>query len=198
VALLKIAKLGNPILRKIAEPVLISECQHILFQQLIDDMVETMRALDGVGLAAPQVFASQQVIVVESNPNARYPNAPSLPLFVMLNPAFVFMSEDQIQGWEGCLSLDNLRGRVVRSARVAVKGFNRYMEPVELEAEGFLSVVIQHEMDHLVGKVFIDRMKELTTLTHLAEYDQYWLPRPVSVARDQIYPQSFSKETPCV
>ncbi len=181
-AILNIAKLGNPILRKVAAEVTEAESQNAAFQRLIDDMVETMQTRDGVGLAAPQVFISKQLTVIESNPNSRYPSAPQLPLLIMLNPTITDHSEEKSEGWEGCLSLDNLRGKVPRSVRICVKGFNRYMEPVAFDAEGFLAVVIQHETDHLVGKVFLDRMNDFSTLTHLAEFNQFWSPRSVAVA----------------
>ena len=176
-AILKIAKLGNPILRKIADPVTPAESQDPAFQAFLEDMTETMRKLDGVGLAAPQVFQSKQVIIIEANANPRYPAAPDLPLLILLNPTLTFLSEEKAEGWEGCLSVENLRGKVVRSVRVEVKGFSRYMEPMAFEAEGFLAVVLQHETDHLNGKVFLDRMKDFSTLTHLAEFDQFWMSR---------------------
>jgi len=180
-ALLKVAKLGNPILRRIAEPIAASECETAQFQRFLDDMIETMRALDGVGLAAPQVLCSKQVIVIESEANSRYPQAPDLSLLVLLNPAFTYLSEEKQEGWEGCLSLENLRGKVVRSLRVSVKGVDRQMRPLEFDAEGFLAVVLQHEIDHLNGTVFIDRMTDFTTLTHLPEFEQYWSTKPAAV-----------------
>lgn len=180
-AILKIAKLGNPLLRQVAAPVTSAEAQDPIFQHFLEDMVETMRKLDGVGLAAPQVFESKQVIVIEANANPRYPDAPDLSLLILLNPTFTHLSEEKMEGWEGCLSVDNLRGRVVRSARVGVKAFNRHMEPVEIEAEGFLAIVLQHEIDHLNGKVFLDRMKDFSTLTQLAEFERYWVRDPAEV-----------------
>lgn len=177
-AILKVAKLGNPILRKIAGPVSMADSQDPAFQAFLEDMTETMRKLDGVGLAAPQLFQSKQVVVIEANANPRYPASPDLSLLILLNPVLTHLSEEKEEGWEGCLSLDNLRGKVVRSVRVGVKGFNRYMAPMEFEAEGFLAVVLQHETDHLQGKVFLDRMRDFSTLTHLAEFDQYWTSRP--------------------
>jgi len=178
-AILNVAKLGNPILRERAERVTLEEALAPEFQQFLDDMVDTMRALDGVGLAGPQVFQSKRVIVIESEANPRYADAPNLSLFVMLNPKITSASEKTIEGWEGCLSLENLRGRVVRSAEISVSGFNRFMEPMTLNAEGFLSVVFQHEIDHLNGTLFIDRMKGFSTLSHLEEYELYWVKRPV-------------------
>lgn len=176
--ILKVAKLGNPILREIAQPVSPAEAQDPVFQSFLEDMTETMRKLDGVGLAAPQIFQSKQIIITEVNSNPRYPSASDLPLLILLNPIVTPLSEEKSEGWEGCLSVDNLRGKVVRYTRVGVTGFNRYMEPMAFEAEGFFAVVLQHETDHLNGKVFLDRMKDFSTLTHLAEFDHYWMSRP--------------------
>lgn len=173
--LLKVAKLGSPVLRKVAEPVTPDECKSVIFQRFIDDMIETMEKLDGVGLAAPQVFQSKQVVVLKSQNNGRYPDAPDLPLLVLVNPQLTEPSEEMIEGWEGCLSVDNLRGKVKRHARIKVSGFHRNMEPVAFEAEHFLAVVLQHEIDHLRGKVFLDRMDDFSTLTHLAEFERHWL-----------------------
>ncbi len=180
-SILKVAKLGNPILRQIAKPVTMEECQSSDFQDFLTNMVDTMRKLDGVGLAAPQVFQSKQVIVIESLENLRYPESPTQSLLVMLNPTITYYSTETQEGWEGCLSLDNLRGRVVRSLQVHVAGFNHVMQPLSIDAEGFLAVVFQHEIDHLNGKVFVDRMNNLTTLTHLEEYDRYWMKPSVEV-----------------
>lgn len=179
--ILEIAKLGNPILRKIAEPVIYEEFQDPSFQTFIDQMITTMQALDGVGLAAPQVSKSKQIIIVHAQGNARYPDAPDLSLLVLLNPVLTILSDEMIEGWEGCLSVSNLQGKVCRYAKVGVKGFDREMRPVDFEAEGFLAVVLQHEIDHLLGKVFLDRMKDFSTLTHSAEYKRYWLSPSVTV-----------------
>jgi peptide deformylase len=182
-AILDVAKLGNPILRRKARPVSVQESQTSVFQLFLDDMVDTMREKDGVGLAAPQVFQSVQAIVIESDENPRYPADPSLSLLVMLNPVITVYSDETIEGWEGCLSLDNLRGRVVRSKKIHVDGFNRFMDPISMDADGFLAVVFQHEIDHLNGTLFIDRMQDFHTLTHLPEYDLYWSgQRAVSVS----------------
>lgn len=152
---LKVAKLGKSVLRKIAQPVTRSEFHTPDFQKFLDDMVETMRHLKGVGLAAPQVYRSKRVIVVER---------PGNPLLILLNPKITFFSEESEEAFEGCLSLDNLRGKVLRSSRVKAVGFDRRMKPVELEAEGYFARVLQHEIDHLNGKVFTDRMTDLTSL----------------------------------
>ncbi len=176
-AVLKIAKLGNPVLRKISEKVAVEELSTPSIQTFIDDLVETMRVEDGVGLAAPQVSVSKQIIAVGSETNSRYPDAPVLPLLVLVNPVFTFLSNETEVGWEGCLSLDNLRGKVRRSCRVSVKGLDRNGKPITLDAEGFLAVVLQHEIDHLNGKVFLDRMDDFSTLTHLHEFEKFWIKK---------------------
>ncbi|MEK7747916.1 MAG: peptide deformylase [Nitrospirota bacterium] len=178
-AILDVAKLGNPILRKHAKRVTLEESLSPAFQNFLDDMIHTMQELDGVGLAAPQVFASKQAIVISADANPRYPDAPNLSLLVILNPTITFYSEETQEGWEGCLSLDNLRGKVTRSTQIHVNGFTRFMEPISMDAEGFLSVVFQHEIDHLKGTLFVDRMKDFSTLCHLDEYDLYWSKREV-------------------
>ena len=180
-AILKIAKLGSPILRKIAEPVREDECRTPEFQVFLDDMVETMEKLDGIGLAAPQVFQSKQVVVVKPTGNARYPSVPDYPLMILINPELTNHSEEMVEGWEGCLSVENLRGKVMRHTKVHLSGFNREMEPLAFEVSGFLAVVLQHEMDHLLGKVFLDRMRDLSTLTQLEEYSRYWMSPHVPV-----------------
>lgn len=180
-ALLKIVKLGNPILRKMAEPVTKSECLTAEFQQLIDDLVETMKKEEGVGLSAPQVSCSKQLIVLHAQDNPRYPDEPDLPLLILINPKLTPQSEDMIEGWESCLSVDNLRGKVKRHARLQVSGFDRKMEALSFDANGFLSVVLQHETDHLMGKVFLDRMEDFSTLTQFEEFKRHWMSEQVTV-----------------
>lgn len=174
-ALLKIAKMGNPILRKISEPVSKKEIQTADFQRFIDDMIETMRDEDGLGLAAPQVHVSKQVVVIESLDDDRTPEAPPFPLLVLINPVFKYLSKELRTGWEGCLSLDNLRGKVPRSRAVKLEALDRNANTVVLDWEEFPAVVLQHEIDHLRGHLFVDRMKDMSTLTHLGEFHRYWI-----------------------
>ncbi len=175
VSLLKITRLGHPKIRQGTEPVSSEELHSREIQRLIDDMVETMRDANGVGIAAPQVHVSKQIIVVEVSPeNPRYPNQPAVPLMVLLNPEITEHAETMENGWEGCLSVPDLRGLVPRWTRVKVSGLDRQGQAVEWEAEGFFARVIQHEVDHLYGRVFLDRLPDLKTLTHLREYEQFW------------------------
>jgi peptide deformylase len=175
-ALLKISRMGHPVLREIALPVDASEIQSKAFQQFIDDMIDTMRESDGVGLAAPQVYAAKRVAIVEvKGPHPRYPNQPEVPLTVLINPQVISHSDELEEDWEGCLSIPDLRGRVPRWKSVQVRALNRTGEPIEISASGFFARVIQHELDHLDGVMFLDRMSDLKTLTHLREFQKYWL-----------------------
>jgi peptide deformylase len=174
-SILKTSKLGNPILRQIAKEVPPSDLKSSAIQKLIDDMIETMHEYDGVGLAAPQVHESRQMAVIEVHNSKRYPWAPNVPLLVLVNPVFLSKSEETIEGWEGCLSVESFRGKVPRSKKVSVRFLDRNGKEQRLEAEGFPAVVIQHELDHLAGKVFLDRMRDFSTLTHLKEYERFWM-----------------------
>jgi peptide deformylase len=167
-AVLDIAKLGNPVLRKKAEPVAHDEIRTQSFQQFIDDMLETMVEAEGIGLAAPQVSRSQQVVVMEC------PGEGGFPKTILVNPKIVFYGPQQVENWEGCLSVDGLRGKVTRPSMIRVQALDRQGMPVDFEATGLFGVCIQHELDHLIGKVFLDRMTELSSLTQLEEFEQYW------------------------
>lgn len=167
-ALLPIAKLGNPLLRQIAAPVDPNEIVTPSFQQLIDDMFQTMADTHGIGLAAPQVSRSQQVIVMECSGEGGFPRT------ILINPEIVFYGPHQVESWEGCLSVDGLRGRVARPSMVRVRGLDRHGKPLDIEATGLYAVCIQHEMDHLIGKVFLDRMTDMSTLTQLDEFERFW------------------------
>ena len=125
-SLLKITRLGHPKIRQGAEPVSLEELHSPEIQRLIDDMVETMRDANGVGIAAPQVHVSKQIIAIEVSPeNPRYPNQPAVPLMVLLNPIITEHAETTVEGWEGCLSVPDLRGLVPRWTRVKVNGLDR-------------------------------------------------------------------------
>jgi peptide deformylase len=174
-ALLKIAKMGNPVLRKISEPVSKEEISRPEFQRFLDDMIETMKDEDGLGLAAPQVHVSKQVVIIESLDDPRSEDGPPTPLLVLINPVFKYMSKETRTGWEGCLSLDNLRGKVTRSRAVKLEALGRKGETIVLDWEEFPAVVLQHEIDHLRGHLFVDRMKDMSTLTHLGEFHRYWI-----------------------
>jgi len=173
--LLKIAQLGNPVIRSGSEPLSQEEFKTPSLQNLIDAMIQTMRDADGVGIAAPQVHVAKQIIVIEVSPdNPRYPHRQTVPLTVIINPEITSQSEEQQEDWEGCLSVPDLRGKVPRSSSVRVSGLDRYGKPLEIQADHFFARVIQHEVDHLNGKVFLDCLPDLKTLTYLREYQKYW------------------------
>lgn len=173
--ILKVSLLGNPVLRMKARPVDLKTAQPERLQALLDDMRETMREYDGVGIAAPQVHLSTQIAVMEAADNPRYPDAPRVPWTVLINPQVKPASRVKEEDWEGCLSVEGLRGRVPRWRAVEVETYNVRGERVRFRAEGFYARVIQHEFDHLQGKVFLDRMRDFSTLTHLKEYTRYWI-----------------------
>ena len=180
-ALLKIAKLGNPILREIAKPVDLKELSKSDndIRNLVQDMVETMHHEGGVGLAAPQVSRSLQLVILECADNKRYPDEESIPLTVLINPVITHYKEETQMGWESCLSLVDFRGLVPRSTAVTVEAWNLEGQKVTIEAEDFLAVVLQHEIDHLNGMVFIDRMEDFTQLAYQEEFETYWAePEP--------------------
>jgi peptide deformylase len=172
-SILKVAQLGNPVLRTKAEPVLRDIIHSEEIQGLIDDMIDTMREYNGAGLAAPQVHESVQIIVLEAENNPRYKDDPDVPLTIVINPKIVSFSEDMEEGWEGCLSLNDLWGLVNRAVKITVTGFDRNGDPLTIEAEGFFARALQHEIDHLHAKVFVDRMTDLASLSFGKEYQRY-------------------------
>ena len=174
-AVLTIAKVGNPILRLIANPVDPSTIGSRRFQEFLDDMFETMVHYEGIGLAAPQVAHSEQVVVMECDGNDRIPQT------VLINPKIVFYGPTQSEMWEGCLSVDNMRGKVLRPSMVRVQAYDRQGVLQDIEANGLYAVCIQHEIDHLLGKLFIDRMTDMSTLTQLEEFDAYWREETATV-----------------
>ena len=173
-AVLKVARLGHPVIRTPAEAVPKETITSAQMQRFIDDMIETMHEYEGVGLAAPQVHVSKQVAVIEVADNRRYPGEGPIPLTVLINPKILNASKKQIEDWEGCLSVYEFRGKVPRAESLEVEAYNRKGEKIKFNAHGFFARVIQHECDHLVGKVFLDRMPNLSSLTHLHEFLRYW------------------------
>jgi len=182
-AILKIAQMGHPILRAVAAPVDPAEILEPGFQELLNDMVETLRDYDGAGLAAPQVREGIQVVAIEVRHNRRYPEAPTIPLTILINPQVTTLTDERVAGWEGCLSLPKLRGLVGRHRAVEVEALDRNGRLVRFCAEGFFATVVQHEVDHLRGILFVDRMDDLRTLAFLSEWERYWqtpAPTPCS------------------
>jgi len=172
-SILKVAQLGHPVLREKAEPVAPDKIGSPEIQALIDDMIDTRDEYSGAGLAAPQVHVPLGIIVIGTGANLRYPRNGDMPIEVMINPKITEFSEQMEEDWEGCLSLTELWGMVKRSVAVTVTGFDREGENVEIKVEGFAARVFQHEIDHLHGKVFVDRMSDMKSLSFASEYYRY-------------------------
>ncbi len=187
-SILKIARMGHPVLRARARPLHPSEIRTAKIQQLIDDMFETMKEYQGVGLAAPQVHEGLRVFVAGFPPARRGPgddaveedegdrdadDGEDVPQMALINPELV-LGRDVTEDWEGCLSIPDIRGRVLRARQISVRAYDRFGKRFELEATGFTARVIQHETDHLDGILFFDRMKNLQSLTFLDEFGRYW------------------------
>ena len=178
-AILKIAQLGEPVLRRQADLIDPREIGSERVQRLIDDMIETMHDADGAGLAAPQVYESIQLCVIEVDKNPRYPQFEPIPLTVLINPvvtplvgnAGTLTPEDSFQMYEGCLSVPGLRGQVTRPRKVRVQALDRAGLALDFEWESFRAVVVQHETDHLHGALYVDRA-DPKTLTFLREYER--------------------------
>jgi peptide deformylase len=176
-SILKVAKLGNPVLRQIARPVTAEAIGSHEVQRLIKDMVATMREYGGVGLAAPQVHESVQIAVIEGLEDAGPGKRQPTQLQVLINPALTVLPADLEEDWEGCLSIPDLRGLVPRHREVQVRALGVDGQQVEFRATGFHARVIQHEHDHLIGKVYLDRMRSFESLTFLPEFSRYWQER---------------------
>jgi len=176
-AVLKVAHLGHPVLRRVAEPVPPEGIGAPEIQRLIEDMFETMADHDGAGLAAPQVHVSKRIVIYGVEENPRYPDAETVPTTVLINPRITPLGHDVDEDWEGCLSVPDLRGKVPRHTRVRVEAHGRDGRPLRFTAEGFHARVVQHECDHLDGKVYLDRMRSMESLSFLPEFQRYWLSR---------------------
>ena len=175
-AIRAITKMGHPVLRQPARELTRDELLSPAVQQLIDDMVDTMRDAEGVGLAAPQVYEDVRLFVAEvrsSRPGT--PDEHALPLLVLANPEVIQASEELEHGWEGCLSIPDIKGLVPRHRTVTVRAIDRNGRAVTLEAQGYFARIFQHEMDHLDGVLYLDRMDDLTTLAYSQEFERYWL-----------------------
>ncbi len=155
---LTILQAGHPILRQPAQPV--REVSDPQIQQLAGDLVAVCRAAQGVGLAAPQVGVSLQMLVVASRPNPRYPEAPLMEPLVMINPEIIAQAQEPVWGWEGCLSVPQQRGLVARAPWVQVQYVTVQGDIVRQEFTGFVARIVQHEWDHLQGRLFLDRQPQ--------------------------------------
>ena len=173
-SILNVARLGNPVLREKAKLVPEKDITSPEIQTLIRNMIETMREYGGVGLAAPQVHESVQIMVIDALEAPDNPRKKGAPLTVLINPALTIVSEQQVEDWEGCLSIPDMRGLVPRYREVRVQAFDPSGKTVNFIARDFLARVIQHEYDHLMGEVFLDRMRDFSSLAYLQEFSKYW------------------------
>lgn len=164
-AVLDIVRIGEPVLRLVADPVGAHELATPGFQRFIDDLVETMRAANGAGLAAPQVGVARRVFCVEVRDNPRYPYKPDLELRVLVNPELRVLSDETFMSYEGCLSIPDLRGLLPRALEVEVAYTDREGNRVVEEVRGLSAGTFQHEQDHLDGILFVDRVEDTRTLT---------------------------------
>ena len=155
-------KMGDARLLRVAQAVRAFDTPAL--HALVADLLETMAAADGAGLAAPQIGVDLQVVVFGFEHNLRYPEAPAVPRTVLVNPVITPLTADEDEGWEGCLSVPGLRGLVPRWRQIRYRGFDPAGRPIDREAEGFHARVVQHECDHLIGRLYPTRMRDLTRL----------------------------------
>jgi peptide deformylase len=172
-SILKVARMGHPVLRAKARAIERADIKSAVVQRLIDDMIETMVEYHGVGLAGPQVHEGVRLFVatLEAGDEAAGPSEP----LAIINPEITPVTSDVVEDWEGCLSIPDIRGRVPRIREIKVRAFDRNGERLEISAANFSARVIQHETDHLDGILFFDRMKSFDSLTFLDEYSRYWV-----------------------
>jgi peptide deformylase len=181
-SILKVSRMGHPVLRKKVRPVPVADITAAPFQRLIDDMAQTMLEYNGVGLAAPQVHEELRLFVAqvirdqddedENESEARRPE-----VLALINPEIKPAGRQVEEDWEGCLSIPDLRGLVPRYRDISVKGYDRTGRPIELQASGFMARIIQHETDHLDGVLFLDRMKSMESLSFIEEFARYHAKR---------------------
>ena len=158
----EILKMGDPRLLRVAPPVPTSMFGSDELKALIADMFETMQAADGVGLAAPQIGVDLQLVVFGFEHSDRYPEAPEVPRTILLNPEITPLSRDMEDGWEGCLSVPGLRGVVSRYSMIRYQGVDPDGAPIDRNADGFHARVVQHECDHLIGRLYPSRITDFS------------------------------------
>lgn len=172
---LEIIELGHPILREKARS--IDNLKDDRVQALIDNLIETVQKANGVGIAAPQVAESYQLMIVASRPNLRYPNAPMMEPTPMINPRISAHSDETVNGWEGCLSIPGIRGNVPRYLAIEVEFLDRFGKPQKMEMTDFVARIFQHEFDHFNGIVFVDRVESTKDLITEKEYQKIILSK---------------------
>ena len=156
-----VLKMGHPLLRQVAAPV--ASLGSAELHELIADLDDTMRALSGAGIAAPQIGVGLRVVIFELKDNPRYPHIPPVPYTVLVNPVLTPLGTEQEEGWEGCLSVPGLRGLVPRYRHLRYQGFDQHGQALDRTVEGFHARVVQHEVDHLDGVLFPQRIRDLAS-----------------------------------
>ena len=182
-AIRKIATLGHPVLREVARKLTREELASPKVQSFIDDLVETMHDANGAGLAANQVYEPIRICAIEVRNNPRYPYKPNFPLTILVNPEVTPTTDDTFLNYEGCLSVPNLRGEVRRFTGVHVKAWDRHGHEVELDILGLTAGTFQHEVDHLDGKVFLDRVEDTRSLATWADFERHHMAAFVERAK---------------
>ena len=172
-AIRKIAQIGHPVLRQVSRPVGRDELASPAMQVFIDDLIDTMRDADGAGLAAPQIYEPIQVCAIEVRDNPRYPYKPRIPLTVLVNPVLTPVGDETFANYEGCLSVPNLRGQVRRFVHLRVQAWDREGNPVDEVVHGLKAGTYQHEVDHLLGTIFVDRVTDPTTCATWTGFDRH-------------------------
>ena len=160
-AVREILRMGDPRLLRLAQPVAVFDTAAL--HALVGDLFDTMASAGGVGIAAPQIGVDLQVVIFGLERSVRYPEAPPVPVTVLVNPVIVPLGDESDEGWEGCLSVPGLRGRVPRWRRIRYSGFDPAGQTIEREAEDFHARVVQHECDHLIGRLFPTRIRDMTS-----------------------------------
>ena len=168
-SILKVSRMGHPVLRTKARTVDKAELKNPMVQAFIDNMIDTMYEYSGVGLAAPQVHEGLRVFVAMLDPDGRGEG----DAVTFVNPEITVVGDEVVEGWEGCLSIPDVRGRVPRAQHIRVSALDRTGKRFELELKDFPARVVQHETDHLDGILFLDRMRGFESLTYLEEYSRY-------------------------
>jgi peptide deformylase len=172
-AIRKIAQIGHPVLRQRAREVTRDELATPAMQQFIDDLVDTMRDADGAGLAAIQVYEPIRIAAVEVRNNPRYPYKPQIPLTILVNPILTPVGDETFDNYEGCLSVPNLRGMVKRAVHVRVQAWDRHGNAIDEVVHGLKAGTYQHEVDHLDGRIFVDRVTDPSTFTTWTEFERH-------------------------
>ena len=167
-SIIEIAQLGAKVLRLHAKP--ITDVCSAKTQQLIKKLQDTLASTEGVGIAAPQISISKQVIIIASRPTLRYPQAPVMEATAMINPSFVVLSEAKEKDWEVCLSIPGIRALVPRYKKIQVKYLDHLGTPIDIVLEDFVARVFQHEFDHLQGKVYLDQLDSNEDIYSESEY----------------------------